>query len=71
MNSERHSGVVTLLFIDVVGSTALKQTLGDHAGLTLFKRITSWSGKSYGLWRAQTARTLTEANICAAGAKDR
>lgn len=32
---ERRSSVVTLLFTDVVGSTALKQQLGDRAGVRL------------------------------------
>jgi class 3 adenylate cyclase len=31
-------GVVTLLFTDIVGSTALKQKLGDKAGLQLIQR---------------------------------
>ena len=31
-------GLVTLLFSDVVGSTALKQTLGDRAGVALLKQ---------------------------------
>lgn len=35
LSPKRHSGVVTLLFTDVVGSTALKQRLGDKAGLEL------------------------------------
>jgi hypothetical protein len=35
LSSDRHSGVVTLLFTDVVGSTALKQRLGDRAGVEL------------------------------------
>ncbi len=38
LNPERQSGVVTLLFTDVVGSTALKQRLGDKAGLELLQR---------------------------------
>ncbi len=32
---ERHSRVVTLLFTDVVGSTALKQQMGDTVGVAL------------------------------------
>ena len=32
------SGLVTLLFSDVVGSTALKQTLGDRAGVALLQQ---------------------------------
>ncbi len=35
LSPERHSGVVTLLFTDVVGSTALKERLGDRAGVDL------------------------------------
>ena len=34
----RRSGVVTLLFTDVVGSTALKQRLGDRAGVELMEQ---------------------------------
>jgi len=33
-----HRGLVTLLFSDVVGSTALKQALGDHAGVALLQQ---------------------------------
>ena len=33
-----HPGLVTLLFSDVVGSTALKQTLGDRAGVALLQQ---------------------------------
>src|SRR5512140_1693602 len=32
------SGVATVLFTDIVGSTALKQQLGDKAGLRLIQR---------------------------------
>ena len=35
---EHDRGLVTLLFSDVVGSTALKQTLGDRAGVALLKQ---------------------------------
>src|SRR5512136_22912 len=35
LSPERHSGVVTLLFTDVVGSTAIKQSLGDNTGVAL------------------------------------
>jgi serine/threonine-protein kinase len=35
---ERRSGVVTLLFTDVAGSTALKQRLGDRAGVELVEK---------------------------------
>jgi TolB-like protein/class 3 adenylate cyclase/Flp pilus assembly protein TadD/tRNA A-37 threonylcarbamoyl transferase component Bud32 len=38
LGSERHSGVVTLLFTDVVGSTALKQRLGDREGVELVQQ---------------------------------
>jgi len=38
LSPERRSGVVTLLFTDVVGSTALKQRLGDRAGVELVER---------------------------------
>jgi class 3 adenylate cyclase len=31
-------GLVTLLFSDVVGSTALKQALGDRAGVALLRQ---------------------------------
>jgi class 3 adenylate cyclase len=37
---ERRSSVVTLLFTDVVGSTALKQQLGDRAGVALVSSTT-------------------------------
>jgi len=33
-----HRGLVTLLFSDVVGSTAPKQALGDRAGVALLKQ---------------------------------
>ena len=36
--SGRQTGVVTLLFTDVVGSTALKQSLGDRAGVELLQQ---------------------------------
>jgi len=35
---EHHRGLVTLLFSDVVGSTALKQALGDRAGVALLQQ---------------------------------
>jgi WD40 repeat protein/class 3 adenylate cyclase len=35
---DSRSGVVTLVFTDVVGSTALKQQLGDKAGVELLQR---------------------------------
>ena len=35
---KQHGCVVTLLFTDIVGSTALKQRLGDRAGLQLIQR---------------------------------
>jgi len=38
LSPERRSGVVTLLFTDVVGSTALKQQLGDRAGVALVEQ---------------------------------
>jgi class 3 adenylate cyclase len=35
----RHrTGLVTLVFTDMVGSTALKQQLGDHAGARLIEQ---------------------------------
>jgi class 3 adenylate cyclase len=34
----QHGGLVALLFTDVVGSTALKQQLGDHAGVALVQQ---------------------------------
>ena len=35
----RHrTGLVTLLFTDIVGSTALKQQLGDHGGAQLIEQ---------------------------------
>jgi class 3 adenylate cyclase len=35
----RHrTGLVTLVFTDMVGSTALKQQLGDHAGAQLIEQ---------------------------------
>ncbi len=38
LTSERQSGVVTLLFTDVVGSTALKERLGDRTGVELLEQ---------------------------------
>jgi class 3 adenylate cyclase len=32
------TGLVTLLFTDMVGSTALKQQLGDQDGVVLFRK---------------------------------
>ena len=38
-------GRLTLLFTDIVGSTKLKQTLGDRAAVTLIQHITARSAK--------------------------
>jgi serine/threonine protein kinase len=42
LSSERRSGVATLLFTDLVGSTALKQRLGDRPGVDLIEHHHAW-----------------------------
>jgi len=42
LTAERRSGVVTLLFIELVGSTALTQRLGDRSGVELIEQHHAW-----------------------------
>ena len=52
--TKQQGGVVTLLFTDIVGSTALKQQLGDKAGLQLIHRHHELLPTSHGLCPATT-----------------
>jgi eukaryotic-like serine/threonine-protein kinase len=49
--SQKHrTGLVTLLFTDIVGSTALKQQLGDRAAAELFRRHDNLIRQTLGLF---------------------
>ena len=52
------TGVLTLLFTDIVSSTALKQHLGDKAGATLIQQqraLVRFRGQARSTWVAQVS----------------